>query len=155
MNLVRFFRAMRRVIRVALAPVCAVAIAALATRGEYRSPGRLALGLALLGAVAAVGRVITRAQIRRTDHAVPPMDGSAGLVAVSLGYALVGYTSASGLSPIAALPVITVAAVAALATPRTGVAVAFFAVATEAGFFFESTTRDTFSFGLRAALVVV
>src|SRR5436305_1791824 len=121
MLLVRFFRAARRAGRAALAPVSALALVAVAERDRQATPGRLALALGALALVAAAGRIRARASVRRTEHAVPPVDGGAALVAVALAYAVASYGARAGAGgALSALPIVTVAAVAALSTPRAG-----------------------------------
>lgn len=154
MLLVRFFRAVRRFVRAALAPLSAFAIVALASRGDYRDPGRGAIALAVLALLSAASRLAARARLHRTDHAVPPVDGGAALVAVAIAHALVAYTGGASSSPLAALPVVVVAAASALSAPRAGFVVALFGLVAEVLAFRASSGADVRALVLRALLVV-
>jgi diguanylate cyclase (GGDEF)-like protein len=132
MLLVRFFRGARAFVRAVSAPLCAFAIATLAARDAFRTLTSPALALLGVAVLAAIARLRARARVRRTDTHVPPIDGGAAVVFVAIAYAVVSATGGSMSSPVSALPLVTVAAVAALSAPRAGVLVALFALVTEA-----------------------
>lgn len=150
MQLVRFFRATRQAVRVALAPLSALALVVVTGRGSHPSLRRAVPLLALVAVASALSRLFRRAQLRRTDNAIPPVDGGAALVAVALAYTLVASTGGTH-SPFAALPLITVAAVSALSTPTTGVLAALLAIGAEVLKFVPG--EDVRALGVRAMLV--
>lgn len=154
MLLVRFFRGVRAFVRAVTAPVCAVAIVSVAARDGFRAPTTVAWALLGIALVAAMIRLSARAKVRRTDSHVPPVDGGAAVVFVALAYAAVNATGGSLTSPISALPLVTVAGVAALSAPRAGVLVAIFALAAEAAAFAAHRDHEPKWFALRSIVVL-
>ncbi len=155
MVLVPLFRGVRSAARTVLAPVCAAAAVVLAVRDVRHERTVLLVAVTAFGVLSAIERLHARRRVRIADTRVPAVDGGSAMMIVALAYVTAALSGRGHSSALDALPIVAVAAMAALGSPAVGVASAAIALAAEALAHLAAPVMDARTFGIRAALVVV